>query len=186
MRADSRVAGIAVKAGMYRKMITHICKSAPSASCIPPPIIACDQAILVTLRYRTGEYSPVNVNMMFNLNVSPSITCTPELFPVGEIFAVIAWIPWRVPARTRYSLGVSVGRPSIGKHTTTNIRLGRRDCDCRQAEQGRTSIIALIDKTSGFVDDPYTEDYHLDGSERLYEPSRSVWYRWGDEGLITE
>jgi hypothetical protein len=52
-------------------------------------------------------HAPVAVSRIVILRDSPSITCAPELLPMGDSRLVIAWIPWRVPARTRYSFEVS-------------------------------------------------------------------------------
>lgn len=57
-------------------------------------------------------YGPVGVRRIVILNVSASIECAPELMPVGESRLVIACIPCKVPARTRYSLEESCERPS--------------------------------------------------------------------------
>lgn len=46
------------------------------------------------------------------LNVSASITSTPELPGTGLILLAMAWMLWKVLARTRYSLDVSCERPS--------------------------------------------------------------------------
>jgi hypothetical protein len=58
---------------------------------------------------------PVAVRSIVSLKDSPSITCAPELGPDGDRRDVIAWIPCRVPARTKYSFDVSWARPS-GMH----------------------------------------------------------------------
>jgi len=50
--------------------------------------------------------------MMLSLKSSPSMTCTPEPFPVGDSLEVMAWTPCNVPARTRYSFAVKEERPS--------------------------------------------------------------------------
>lgn len=63
-------------------------------------------------RLDVREHVPVAVSRIVNLNVSPEITCAPELDPVGERRLVMACIPCKVPARTRYSFDVSPGRPS--------------------------------------------------------------------------
>jgi len=66
------------------------------------------------------EHAPVAVRRIVILNVSASITCAPELVPVGESRLVMACIPCSVPARTRYSLEVSCARPS----TRTGKKIG--------------------------------------------------------------
>jgi hypothetical protein len=58
------------------------------------------------------ENSPVTVKKMLILKLSPSMTWTPELEPIGESRLVIACIPCKVPARTRYSFEVRRARPS--------------------------------------------------------------------------
>lgn len=55
---------------------------------------------------------PVAVRRIVILKVSPSITWAPELDPVGERRLVIACIPCKVPASTRYSFDVRPGKPS--------------------------------------------------------------------------
>ena len=59
----------------------------------------------------------------------------------------MAWMPWRVPARTRYSLDVSWARPSALQRQTKRARVA--------AEGGRTRTgkVALVDEAAGFVDD---------------------------------
>lgn len=56
---------------------------------------------------------PVAVSRICILNVSASMTVAPELGPLGDNRAVMAWIPCNVPARTRYSFEVSCARPSV-------------------------------------------------------------------------
>ena len=87
--------------------------------------------------------TPVGVGKIFILKVSASITCAPELMPVGDSRLVMAWMPCNVPARTRYSFEVICVRPSSAVKERTGAILSTL-----------TSKIALIDKTASFI-------YHL-------------------------
>jgi hypothetical protein len=87
---------------------------------------------------------PVAVRRMVILNVSASITCAPELVPVGESRLVMAWIPCSVPARTRYSFDVSCARPSA--------KIEPRG-DRKSDSQSLTGKVSLIDEPAGFIYD---------------------------------
>ena len=50
----------------------------------------CSESMLGGWKRNDGGSSPVTVRKMFTLNVSASMTCTPELGPVGERRVVIA------------------------------------------------------------------------------------------------
>jgi hypothetical protein len=63
--------------------------------------------------YNSNGAVPVAVSIIVILKDSPSMTCAPELDPVGDKRLVIACMPCNVPARTRYSLAVSWASPSM-------------------------------------------------------------------------
>ncbi len=83
---------------------------------------------------------PVAVREIFILKVSASMTCTPELVPVGDSRLVMAWMPCNVPARTRYSLEVNCVRPSGAVNELTGV-----------IRPPLTGKVALIDKTASFI-----------------------------------
>ena len=75
---------------------------------------------------------------MFILKVSASITCAPELVPVGDSRLVMAWIPCNVPASTRYSLELICVRPSNPMNALTGVILSptyQQSCVGRQDRQ---------------------------------------------------
>lgn len=86
---------------------------------------------------------PVAVRRMFILNDSPEMTCAPELDPVGERRLVMACIPCRVPARTRYSFDVKWGRPSVWWSVSSSLAY----------PQSLASEASLIHQAAGLVDD---------------------------------
>ena len=89
---------------------------------------------------------PVAVSSIVNLNVSASITCAPDEGPVvGDKRAVMAWMPCKVPARTRYSFAVSCARPSRRLLSLRRVRF--------YLYWRRTREVTLVDQATRFVDD---------------------------------
>lgn len=81
------------------------------------------------------------------------MTVAPELGPLGESRAVMAWIPCSVPAKTRYSFEVSCARPSTCD-VNENIYIYKyAQIVCVTVEVGRTGEVTLVDETAGLVDD---------------------------------
>jgi hypothetical protein len=96
------------------------------------------------IQVELSSHSPVTVSRMVILKDSPSIICAPELGPVGDKRLVMAWIPCKVPAKTRYSLDVSCSRPSADNQDFERRIVSRAKV--------RTSEIPLIDQATCFVD----------------------------------
>lgn len=86
---------------------------------------------------------PVAVRRMVILNVSPSMTCAPELGPIGDSRLVIAWIPCNVPARTKYSFEVKRGSPSKITLVIANMH--------ELVKRPHTPKVSFIDQSTSFV-----------------------------------
>ena len=91
-------------------------------------------------------YAPVAVKRMVIFTDSPSITCAPELDPMGDRRLVMACIPCRVPARTRYSFEVSWASPSEFEDIRIRLKMN-------YMSRTWTCEIALINQSSGFIYD---------------------------------
>ena len=96
---------------------------------VPAAFVRCQRVFLEDW----ATCGPVGDCKQVSLNDSASIDSTPELPGTGDILVAMAWMEWKVEARTRYSFAVNGDNPSARrKPSQYALWSGKRSADRRR------------------------------------------------------